>query len=29
MAQHKDVLVERKLEDGAFKAQLESEEKAK
>jgi len=29
MAQHKDVLVERKLNDSAFKAKLEAEEKAK
>ena len=29
MAQHKDVLVERKLNDSAFKAKLEADEKAK
>jgi hypothetical protein len=29
MAQHKDVLVERKLEDASFKAQLEADAKAK
>ena len=29
MAQHKDVLVERKLNDTAFQAKLEADEKAK